>query len=482
MGKFRPNLEILDARDVPAVLLWTDASGDNQFDTAANWSLGDGSNRVPQAGDDLVFQANPSSGGGVGVDGGGGISPPVSYPSYGMHAPDGGGDYNSVTLDASYTETVTVTGAFGTGDFVLQGGTIDQPSPTSPNVSTDITVTGAETAITPDGAPTSFFWNGGTLNSTNSDAADYLNGGTAIIDPRSGTLATGDSLNYLNATTGTIKFGTLNFLNGSPLTIDGGSKVSVETAADKGQANFDGPAASYTDGKAKIELKNEGSLTVFGGGPWSSNNRTIVNNGGLLEIKDAGTTASFGAVAAPPAGTPIVTDILQNTGTIKIHSSTTLTSSFGAMEVKAGSLLAVADGGVGARTSTIGCQLTVSGGTIRVTTNYGILFVKKDIYWMGGTFQAAVDYTDDKNDEFQTNEKLYVGGTATLSIVPFNVPANGLAVNFLRRMVYAAQGIANVVPNMAPSLTLQNAAGGPAVKLNLITNAFPANSMEYDLN
>jgi len=51
---------------------------------------------------------------------------------------------------------------------------------------------------------------------------------------------------------------------------------------------FTGPEGSYIDGKAKIELKNQGGLIVRTKITYTADNRIFVNNGGNLEIKVGG--------------------------------------------------------------------------------------------------------------------------------------------------------------------------------------------------
>lgn len=145
------------------------------------------------------------------------------------------------------------------------------------------------------------------------------------------------------------------------------------------------------------------------------------------------------------------------------------------MEVKGGSLFASADGGAAGTTSTIGCQLTVSGDTtIRILTKIGTLKITKDFYWLGGTWQATVDCAAGGGadqivvDDGQGKGKLFVGGSATVQVFAINYnPNNGLGAGFRRKLLSARSGIFNVVPNMAPSLTLVNP-NAPTFQLNLV--------------
>lgn len=330
------------------------------------------------------------------------------------------------------------------GDLNLTGGVVDQPTSGS-----DITVTN------------SFTWTGGILNSTSNEATFYLAGATATINPGEGdTLTTGDAFNLVAGTNASVGVGTINFSNGSPITIDGSSML---ISAEPGKAvEFTGPDGSYIDGKAKIELKNQGGFTISGT-DFDAKNRIFVNNGGDLTLRQ-GATATFGSNTKPPAGSLLVTDILQNSGTITIGASCTLTSPYGAMEVKNGSLYVEAQ--PYSMTGTIGCQFTFSGGKIQITGNYGILRLKEDFYWLGGTFVSPVDCTANKSDQIVAEKKFFVGGTATVQIIALNANAdNSLPAGFERTILSAAGGFKNVVPNQAPSITLVNPQNGPQFQL-----------------
>src|SRR4051812_35728758 len=51
--RFRPTLETLDGRDVPAAISWLGTAGDGLWSSAGNGSL----NRAPTAGDDVTIDA-----------------------------------------------------------------------------------------------------------------------------------------------------------------------------------------------------------------------------------------------------------------------------------------------------------------------------------------------------------------------------------------------------------------------------------------
>jgi hypothetical protein len=462
---FRPRVEVLESREVPASFNWTGQGLDGHFDTAANWKLmaigeWEVPHDVPWAGDSLLF--TPYFG-----------NSRNCVDMHGASDGDGSGAYGSVTLSATYAATVTLATAFSTRGFTLEGGTINLP------VGDEITVN------------STFSWTGGVLNSLENDTAVNILGGGSITLPTNGTLNCGSSLYFGSfsgqpVTTTVSGAGTLNFTAGSPITIDANSTVNVATQAGA-EAKFDGPLGSYDDGKAKIELKTNGSLTVSGAGTWDSKKRTFVNNGGLLEIKD-GATARFGlgGLLGPPPGTPLKTDILQNTGTIKIHSGSTLESTWGAMVVNGGFLFPVIS--IGGGFCTIDCdQLNVAGDTIiRILNNYGTLWVTGgDFYWTGGKFQPSVNCAGAgpwQADAIEVgteddNWKLHVGGTATVEVTAFNVPPGGLPANFRASVIKAWGGILGI-GQLPPSLTLVNPQG---VTFQLDLANLGPNGKSYDL-
>jgi hypothetical protein len=476
---FRPRVEALEAREVPAVNFWMGSAFDTSFDNPSNWSLGS----VPVAGDDIVF-GSPHEGGSL-------MDPlgDLPYNCVGMHG-DPAGPYNSVTLDATYGGIVILSGGFSTKAFNLEGGTIDQPSG-----GTDVTVIG-NPSITSENEnllgslPAHFTWVGGTLNSAPNEAnVNILSSGSVTLQA-GGTLLCGSAL-YFGSSTGqavttTVSGdGTLNFTDGSPITIDANHTLIVATQAGA-EAKFSGPEGSYVDGKAKIELKQFGGLTVSGAGAWKAENRKFENHGGTMTIKD-GATAVFGSNAAQQPQGPLVTDVKQfaaASARIDIESGSTLKSTWGAVEINGGWLRAEAKvaGGV----STIECkQLNVAGDThIRIMTNMGKLLVKGGNFaWIGGTFLCKVDCAGNGvADQIQVGEEndryaMQVGGTATIQLRQINLPAGGLPANFRVEVIKAWAGITGI-GLLPPTLALVITEGLP-MQLDLVNDQ--GGSAHYDL-
>ena len=443
MLKARLSLEPLDSRDLLSVYTWT---GMVSTDAAnmSNWSVMQEMipgqppppPGLPDGDDELIFG-------------------PMAFNSRDCDNLTSATDsFATVRIQSGYNGTVALGEALTFGVFDLASGAIAQPTS-----GTDLSITGA------------FTWTGGTLNNTPTEAAVRLTGAVGIISAGNGnTIATGSALTLDAGANIAIGAGTVDFSNGSPLTVDNGT-LTITAPANESVA-FTGPEGSYIDGKAKIELKAQGNLLIRNI-DFAPKNRLFVNNGGNLTIKD-GARAAFGtnAIAGPIAGTPLVTDILQNSGNIYLHSGCRLTSGHGVMELKEGKLIVVAEGGAAGTTATIGCQMTLAGGKIMFTTNTGTLKFNQDLYWLGGTVIVTVDCAANGTaDQLDIDGKLHVGGTATLSVVTVNYnAANGLGAGFQRKVIYAKKGVVNVVPNQAPSLAVQNPVGGPIFALDLRVN------------
>lgn len=202
----RLGVEGLEAREVPALYSWTSLGGD--FDTLSNWTLastGTTPTHLPVDGDDIAFMSATFG------------------PCFNFHGP-GSGSYNSVVINGSYSNTVTLSGGFSTATLTLDssGAAISQPVS-----GTDITVTG------------SFTWTKGTLNSSSHPATVHLTG-TALINPTNdggmallgnpgpGTVSSGSLLSFENGAVATITTGTLVFTNASTIDVVGSSVVYLQ--------------------------------------------------------------------------------------------------------------------------------------------------------------------------------------------------------------------------------------------------------------
>lgn len=430
--RVRLGLEEFESRVVPARIYWVGVAGSDASNPANWYDVKDDTTGVlPGANDIVIFGYNsdnyqyPSA---------------VSTPCIGLT-----GTFGDFQIRDTYSGTVVFGGAVTMGAFLLAGGAISQPV-----AGTDLTVTSV------------FNWTGGTLNSSGTESTVYLVGATASINASAGvTLSTGDAFVLQSGASATVK-ASINFRFGSPVTID--ASTMLIGADDPGAVTWSGPDGSYVDGRTQIELKSGGGLTVRSF-DFDAKSRTFLNNGGHLTL-EKGATATFGANAAPPAGTSLKVEILQNSGSITIGGGSTLTSTYGSMKVSDGSLF-VDTGGTASTTGTIGCQLTFANGTIRILSGFGTLRVKKDFYWLGGVFQSTIDCVNNKSDQIASDGKFYIGGNATLQVFQLGFdPAVGLGNNFSRRILSATDGFVSVVANEDINITINNPQNGPQFQLS----------------
>lgn len=170
---------------MPAAMTWTNAAGNNDFYTAANW-LKDGTlaTREPVIGDDVTFDGTVSSANCTNL----GLLRVVNDPGHGGgQSAAGAGSatigLHSLRLISGYSGTVTIIAPLQTGTFVLSAaptGSIAQ-QPTG-SISSDLTVTDT------------FTWTSGTLNSSANDATVNINGGGSIAPTNAGTVTLGSTL------------------------------------------------------------------------------------------------------------------------------------------------------------------------------------------------------------------------------------------------------------------------------------------------
>ncbi|MDB5313552.1 MAG: hypothetical protein JWO38_7754 [Gemmataceae bacterium] len=362
--RFRPRLEALDERIVPAgyYVFWTDNGGDFQASNAANWQ-GAGPTGLPSAGDNISF----GNYGNKGTDECQGFS----------------GSYRTVMLNSSYTGKVTLSGSLSVGTLGLNGGVISQPVG-----GTDITVTRIS-GMSPYEVP-GFSWSGGTLNDTAHAANLTVIAGTALIDPQGGTLKTGSTLSFTGGTTGTFNPGAVEFANDAGINVDAASTVS-----------------STGTGAAPVQLKLKlgANGAILSAGTFNAAGITsdlpITITGGTMTVY--GGTASFAGNVKQANGTPLSSSILQTGGTIVIDNGWSLTSAKN-IELDGGKL--------STRATTNGIQLPamVTAGTLFVDGadivisdptystgvtghQFGTLKVTGDIEWTGGTYRPFVDGT-----------------------------------------------------------------------------------------
>ncbi|MBX9583401.1 MAG: hypothetical protein K2X87_24120 [Gemmataceae bacterium] len=216
---------LLEAREVPATLVWTGGGSTTSYYDDPNWTVEVSgalttTHREPQPGDDLVFRASSGgsnkwctgmaytyfagggSGGGGGPGPGGGVGGEV-------------GPVRSIRLVQGYTGHLVFDLDQQVQTLELAApGAIDQPYGLLGH--TELTVTNSLT------------WTQGTLNSTANPSVTRITGGTATITPGAGnTLQTADLISFEGTVSAVISTGTLQFTTARSIVVTGSSDVSA---------------------------------------------------------------------------------------------------------------------------------------------------------------------------------------------------------------------------------------------------------------
>jgi hypothetical protein len=392
-SRFRPGLEALEAREVPANFTWTGALSTNALD-AANWSSLEEPGGLPGEDDHLYFNG-PSlvTIGDPDEPYEGGVSTSGSVVNCDNLQSLGSG-FAGVHIGAGYTGTVTTGEALTFGVFDLANGAISQSASAF-----DLTVTGT------------FNWTGGVLNSSAALANFTLSGATATIAPTGGaSVALGSSIDFSNGSTTTLKEGTLNVTkDGIELHVRTLSTIKVDPGAN---------AYTVIGGlfSTHLQIKPNAKVTVLTG---SFNAKSRVTNEGTLTLsKD--TAAEFAGSAAS------TTAYLQKTGgkTFLTGGTSLVTPLSKNIAIEGGILATISDspdgwdGNVSA--SILTNRLIVTGGDIHIAytaplrRTFGQLQVIGEVHWLGGTFHCVVP--EDGSGDSWHSTKLTIGGTAALSV------------------------------------------------------------------
>ena len=228
--QFRPMLEGLEAREVPATLHWTGAV--NEYVTNPdNWQEG----VVPERGDDLIFNSGSRNCNALNaMQGGGGPIEGFSSSPY---------DFNSISVLSGYSGSVIVQGGILVGDVVLTGGDLRQPN-------------GDLSTVT---VVNTFNWTGGTLNASTSRSTLAVRGGATatITPPATGALVTGSTLSFEDyastGSTGTVNAGTIEWNNDAHWFISAESEVVFDLT--NGDLDFEdsGDTPHRLEGKLTIK-------------------------------------------------------------------------------------------------------------------------------------------------------------------------------------------------------------------------------------
>jgi hypothetical protein len=468
-GPTRLRVEALEPREVPAHLVWTNATGTGFFGIGANWFNLD-TNRVamlaPGADDDLYFDGDVSDASCDGM-----LEPiKVRQPKLGDLFIEGdppvGGDpligpdqYHSVNLIDGYSGTVAAPTGFRTGRLVIESGAIAQTAGSC----SDIWVSQA------------FLWTGGTLGGSHAGTGNpdfvasnstlhLLGGSTSIIDPGAGqTVATGSTLSFEAefgaGSTATFYSGTVAFVGGLGVVIDALCTVNAEVSP--ATAKFvDTPQPGAT---AKlITIKTGGKMYVRGADGGTFDSAIPVMNFGLFQVEKNATAIIRGAIPLGNAATD--PSFYQDTeaAAIKIENGSKLVTEKG-LSFLNGTLATLANANPPqgfAQTATVSGKVSLSGGHVYVCENtnphvFGTLVFESDV-WLGAvTLHVVVDGrapgTGDagKSDVFDFKAGLLDGlAQPVLKVKTINTPQGGVNQNQTWEFVKAASPITALKPTV----------------------------------
>ena len=467
VGRPRTRLraEALEAREVPASLVWTNATGDGMFWNSANWlnlSTGGSAAVGPSGGDDLYFDGDVSSANCNGIAWASMRLPTPTYSGGFVTATVTASDYNSVNLIDGYAGTVAATGGFNTRVLVVESGAIAQMYGSASEVLVSHT----------------FLWTGGTLGGSHANPDDpnfaasnstirLLGGSTSVIDPGAGNaVAAGSTLTFDTAnglaSTAVFRGGTVRFVGGAGVVVDSLSTVTAETGA---------ATVTFTDtpqpGAAAKMIRVKAGGKVYVRGTGGENGGTFetaipVMNYGLFQVERGATAVVKGAV---PVGTPEThPSFYQDTdgAAIRIENGSRLVTEKGLSLIK-GTLatLAAADPPQGSgQSAAVGGKVSLAGGHVFICEGtaphvFGTLVFENDV-WLGAvTLHVTVDGrppgTGDagKSDLFDFRGGLLDGlAQPVVKVATVNVPSGGLNKNQMWEFVKATQPIAAVKPTV----------------------------------
>lgn len=406
--RFRPRLEALGERAVPAIITWVGVEGIGRggitFGEEGNWSLG----RIPQAGDDIVFNGSASSADCVNFE------TPTSgrYKSIKLYNGYSGDVSADIPIAAEKLDVRSGSIAFNHGaafdNIDLSGGNVIQ-GPYVPGTSSgEIDVA------------TRFDWIGGKLNySTNLSALNVLPGATATITPGTGnTLITGSSLCFLvSANTpdvggqGTINPGTVRFENSAGAVV-GGAAVA---AGNEAKLSINSGVTVTRSGTGRYSVHDGGKFDIVGPGSVTSELPLLIQ-GGKAWIRGA-VTAQFTKSLHPGVNE---TSVLMTVGTLYLQSGATLDGANN-ITLTGGNFVAYASAGVSTTATVQTPKFLNSGADIYINFNdpnahtSGTLLCTGDVEWTGGTYRPVVSAGANNSDLWMANGKFTVGNGAQLA-------------------------------------------------------------------
>lgn len=414
--RFRPRLEGLEGREVPAGLYWTgDVS--TAYSDVGNWHIDDlnASPRLPQAGDDVYFSATRGVVDGfaaMSMDGGFDPPPENNIDCVGFQ----GGQFRSVHLDRTYTGTVVLGGPVSTATLDMLRGNISQPA-----AGTDITV--SQYTDPSSGAVYQgwFNWVAGVLNSsTNTATVSLVGNATTTISPGvGGILTTGSTLRFANngivGSTGTFTEGTVAFARGSNgLVVEDKCTVTIQPASDS-LLVFKGVDPLQFPVLKKVQLKAGAKMGVLGS---YSCDFPLSVEGGEFGVWDGATALFKGETGQQFASGSVV----MTSGLIVIENGSTLNGQDKGLHLAGGKLAtAIANQTV----ATIVGKLTTYAEVVISDPafnpgfefhQFATLKVEGDVEWRGGTFRPFVDAAVVNGMESKEADKWVCTGTFTVSV------------------------------------------------------------------
>ena len=462
--KTRLRVEALEAREVPASLVWTNATGDGYFGTAGNWlNLGTNATATsgPMGGDDLYFDGDVSSANCNSV------VPAMTMSYVNGYPTPMPGEYHSVNLIDGYAGTVSTYNGFRTGALVMESGAVSQ----SMGYSSDVWVS------------QTFVWTGGTLGGTHANTATagfaasnstlhLLGGSTAIIDPGQGNaVAAGSTLRFEAAlgvgSTGTFHSGAVNFVGGLGVVIDNLCTLTAEvtpataTFVDTPQP---GAAAKQILVKAGGKMFVRSAVEADGG---TFDSAIPLLNGGTFQVEKNATAVIRGAVPVGDAATN--PSIYQDTAgaAIRIENGSKLVAEKG-ISLLGGTLATLAKANPPqnfAQTATVVGKVSLSAGDVYICEGsnshvFGTLVFESDV-WLGAvTLHIVVDGrapgTGDagKCDVLDFKARLLDGlAQPVIKVTTINMPQGGVNQNQIWEFVRVANPIVAVKPTVTSETT-----------------------------
>lgn len=415
-GRRRLALEALEGREVPAHLTWLGGTGAS-FSNAASWRMDTTGEptRAPQAGDDLAYDGQVSSA--DCPDFSGVVPVPLGWT--------GDGDLNSVYLVNGYSGKVSYVTPVPVHVYKMTCGTF-----TPTGQANDLTVLDR------------FAWSGGTINDSALSATVHIQGATATITPPLGddlppgtigpvpqtlSLATGSTLSFETGATGMVLPGAINFTNSAGVYV--GNAILQVNPAGANQARrplvvFDGVNAV---GVPQITVDSGGTMSVLGG-DFNSNFIPLRVTGGLFEVRNPTTTATFAGKVVNGVGSVEMT-----AGTIRLEHGTKLTASAG-MYLSGGKLTTVESAGPAAlpllpaeiigNVFNSGADVVICDGSA-VRTRFGLLQVNGDVNWTGGTYRPVVLITDTTKADMWRCSGTFTIDAGSAAVAPGAVNAQG---------------------------------------------------------